>query len=162
MPSGTSSMTTDTARKGRSGTRSGSPAPLLLDSSAAIALVLEDHESHAAVLQAVAGRRLGLAGHAWFETYSVLTRLPSGQRRSPADVARILAVDFPASVFLEASTAAGLGPEIARLELAGGAVFDALVGAAARAHGLRLLSADRRARSTYEAMDVSVVWVAAS
>lgn len=152
-------MTIDTARKAQPGNRSGSPRPLLLDTSAAIALVLEDHEAHAAVIQAVAGHRLGLAGHAWFETYSVLTRLPSGQRRSPADVARILAVNFPSSVFLDASTAADLGLEIARLDVAGGAVFDALVAAAARVHGLRLLSADRRARLTYDAMDVSVVWV---
>src|SRR5664279_5002978 len=48
----------------------------LLDTSAAIALLVEDHEAHAATLEAVRGRRLGLAGHAWFETYSVLTRLP--------------------------------------------------------------------------------------
>ena len=51
---------------------------LLLDTSAAVALVVEDHEAHAATLEAVRGRSLGLAGHAWFETYSVLTRLPDG------------------------------------------------------------------------------------
>ena len=60
---------------------------VLLDTSAAIALVLEDHDAHAATVAAVAGRRLGLAGHAWFETYSVLTRLPGDLRRSPADTA---------------------------------------------------------------------------
>ena len=41
---------------------------VLLDTSAAIALVLEDHDSHAATVIAVRGHRLGLAGHAWFET----------------------------------------------------------------------------------------------
>lgn len=41
---------------------------VLLDTSAAIALVVEDHEGHAATLAAVRGRELGLAGHAWFET----------------------------------------------------------------------------------------------
>jgi hypothetical protein len=56
----------------------------LLDTSAAIALMVEDHDAHIATLDAVRGRRLGLAGHAWFETYSVLTRLPAGLRRSPA------------------------------------------------------------------------------
>ena len=62
---------------------------VLLDTSTAIALVVEDHEAHVATLEAVRGRRLGLAGHAWFETYSVLTRLPPGLRRSPADVIRL-------------------------------------------------------------------------
>ena len=33
---------------------------------------VEDHEAHASTLEALRGRRLGLAGHAWFETYSVL------------------------------------------------------------------------------------------
>ena len=83
---------------------------LLLDTSAAIALLVEDHEAHTVTLSAVRGRRLGLAGHAWFEAYSVLTRLPGGLRRSPADVADLLARDFPATEFLAADLAAGLGP----------------------------------------------------
>ena len=41
---------------------------VLLDTSAAVALILEDHDAHAATVAAVHGRRLGLAGHAWFET----------------------------------------------------------------------------------------------
>lgn len=132
------------------------PATLLLDTSAAVALVLQDHEAHAATMDAVRGRRLGLAGHAWFETYSVLTRLPAGLRRSPADVLRILDVDFPASRFLGQRAAAALAPELARLGIAGGAVYDALVGAAARQHGLPLLSGDARARPTYEALGVNL------
>ena len=129
---------------------------LLLDTSAAVALVVEDHETHAATLDAVRGRRLGLAGHAWFETYSVLTRLPGGLRRSPADVAALLAHDFPATAFLADEAAAALGPELARLGISGGAVYDALVGAAARQHGGLLLSGDARARPIYEALGVRV------
>jgi predicted nucleic acid-binding protein len=129
---------------------------LLLDTSAAIALVVEDHEAHTATLAAVRGRRLGLAGHAWFETYSVLTRLPGGLRRSPADVAALLAHDFPATSFLAGEAAAALGPELARLGVSGGAVYDALVGAAARQHRRSLLSGDSRARPVYEALGVRV------
>ena len=129
---------------------------LLLDTSAAVALVVEDHEAHAATLEAVRGRRLGLAGHAWFETYSVLTRLPGGRRRSPADVAALLAHDFPATAFLAGEAAAALGPELARLGISGGAVYDALVGAAARQRGRSLISGDARARSVYEALGVHV------
>jgi predicted nucleic acid-binding protein len=129
---------------------------LLLDTSAAVALVVQDHEAHAAALEAVRGRRLGLAGHAWFETYSVLTRLPGGLRRSPAEVARLLAHDFPATAFLAEEGATALGPELARLGISGGAVYDALVGAAARRHGGSLVSGDARARPVYEALGVHV------
>lgn len=128
----------------------------LLDTSAAIALVVEDHEAHAATLEAVRGRRLGLAGHAWFETYSVLTRLPAGLRRSPADALRVLARNFPASGFLGEAGAADLGGELARLGISGGAVYDALVAAAARQHRLPLVSGDARARAIYEALGVEV------
>jgi hypothetical protein len=129
---------------------------LLLDTSAAIALVIEDHEAHAATLAAVSGRRLGLAGHAWFETYSVLTRLPGRLRRSPADIALLLAHDFPASAFLTAEVSSALGPELGRSGISGGAVYDGLVGAAARQDGRELLSADARARPVYEALGVRI------
>lgn len=121
---------------------------VLLDTSAAVALVLQDHEAHRATMDAARGRRLGLAGHAWFETYSVLTRLPAGLRRAPAEVLRLLDVDFPASRFLGQRAAASLGSDLARLGIAGGSVYDALVAAAARQHGLPLLSGDTRARPT--------------
>ena len=129
---------------------------LLLDTSAAIALIVEDHEAHTVTLAAVRGRRLGLAGHAWFETYSVLTRLPGGLRRSPADVAALLTHNFPATEFLAAELTAALGPELARLGISGGAVYDALVGAAARQHGRSLVSGDARARPVYEALGIRV------
>jgi predicted nucleic acid-binding protein len=128
----------------------------LLDTSAAIALMVEDHEAHAATLKAVRGRRLGLAGHAWFETYSVLTRLPGGLRRSPSEVERLLTHNFPASGFLGETEAAGLGRELAELGVSGGSVYDALVGAAARQHGRTLLSGDARARPVYEALGVQI------
>jgi len=128
----------------------------LLDTSAAIALVVEDHDAHVATLDAVRGRRLGLAGHAWFETYSVLTRLPAGLRRSPADALRLLAGNFPASRFLGEAEAADLGGELAGLRISGGAVYDALVGAAARQHRLPLVSADARARPVYEALGLDI------
>jgi predicted nucleic acid-binding protein len=141
-------MPTDTAAESR--------GIVLLDTSAAIALVVEDHEAHAAVLEAVRGRRLGLAGHAWFETYSVLTRLPAGPRRSPADAIRLLTADFPASGFLGAEESARLADELARLGISGGAVYDGLVGAAARQHTGRLVSGDARAKPVYEALGVVV------
>jgi predicted nucleic acid-binding protein len=126
----------------------------LLDTSAAIALIVEDHEAHVAALEVIEGRRLGLSGHAWFEAYSVLTRLPGALRRSPGDALRLLAHNFPASVFLGEDASQALGPEMAHLGVSGGAVYDALVGAAARQHHRALVSADARARPVYEALGV--------
>jgi toxin FitB len=129
---------------------------LLLDTSAAIALVLEDHDAHAAMVDIVRERRLGLAGHAYFETYSVLTRLPAELRRSAADAERLLAHNFPESAFLSELSTAALGAELARLGIAGGSVYDALVGAAARHRGAPLLTRDSRARTTYGALGVAL------
>lgn len=128
----------------------------LLDTSAAIALMVEDHDAHVATLDAVRGRQLGLAGHAWFETYSVLTRLPAGLRRSPADALRLLVGNFAASRFLGEAETADLGGELVGLGVSGGAVYDALVGAAARQHRLPLVSKDARARPLYEALGVDI------
>jgi predicted nucleic acid-binding protein len=129
---------------------------VLLDTSAAIALIVEDHEAHSVTLNAVGGRRLGLSGHAWFETYSVLTRLPGGQRRSPTDALRLLEHNFPESAFLGESESVDLAPEVARLGVSGGAVYDALVGAAARQHQRRLVTGDRRAGPIYETLGVDI------
>jgi predicted nucleic acid-binding protein len=142
-------------------TATGADRPIvLLDTSAAVALLVEDHERHVATLDAVRGRRLGLAGHAWFETYSVLTRLPAGLRRTPADAVRLLAHNFPAPAFLGEAGAADFGGELARLGISGGAVYDALVAAAARQHGLPLVSGDARARPVYEALGVELELIA--
>jgi predicted nucleic acid-binding protein len=128
----------------------------LLDTSAAVALLVADHEAHAAAVESTRGMRLGLAGHAWFETYSVLTRMPAGVRRSPADVGRLLTHDFVGSWLLDAAATAALTAELARLRISGGAVYDALVGAAARHHHQSLLTSDRRALRTYDALGVRV------
>ena len=105
---------------------------------------------------AIGGRRLGLSGHAAFETFSVLTRLPTPARRSPATVARLLAEAFPETRFLSAQAAASLLAALGSAVIAGGAVYDALVGACAVEHGLELATRDRRALETYRALDVRV------
>lgn len=127
-----------------------------MDTSAAVAFTVVDHEHHEATFRHLRAHRLGLAGHAAFETFSVLTRLPSPARRSPATVARLLATSFPSSKFLSARAAASLLTDLGAARTAGGAVYDALVGAAAREHGRTLVTRDRRALQTYRALDVEV------
>jgi len=133
-----------------------STADVLVDTSAAVPLVLASHEAHEATTDALDGRVLGLAGHSWFETYSVLTRLPSPARRGPADVARLLRENFPASVFLDAAATASLASRLAAMDVSGGAVYDALVGEAAVRAALPLATRDRRAESLYRQLGVAV------
>lgn len=128
----------------------------LVDTSVAVALVVGDHAHHEPTSRALADRRLGLAGHAAFETFSVLTRLPAPARRTPAAVARLLASGFPGSRFLDAAGAAALHDRLGALSIAGGSVYDALVGAVATEHDLLLVTRDRRALDTYRKLDVRV------
>ena len=134
----------------------GSEPDVLVDTSAAIALLVEDHEFHAETVEAVGSRRLGLSGHAAFETYSVVTRLPGGARRTTAVVAELLAANFPATRFLSAAGAARLMKRLPRLGIAGGSVYDALVAAVAVEHGLTLATRDQRALDVYRALDVDL------
>src|SRR5215470_15690236 len=127
---------------------------LLIDTSVAVALVAAGHEHHQATRKAIGDRRCGLSGHAAFETFSVLTRLPPPARRTPSAVARLLAHNFPASRFLSVEGARQLHARLASLGIAGGAVYDALVGATAAEHAITLATRDRRAAETYRALDV--------
>jgi predicted nucleic acid-binding protein len=135
---------------------SGRPTTTLVDTSVAIALLVTDHDHHEPTSTTLDGRTLGLAGHAAFETFSVLTRLPPPARKTPATVGRLLANSFPDSKFLGASAAASLLAELQTVGIGGGAIYDALVGAVAREHGLSLTTRDRRALEVYRALDVDV------
>lgn len=129
---------------------------LLVDTSIAVALVVADHENHAAANATVGRAKLGLAGHAAFETFSVLTRLPGASRRSAQAIQRVLNVNFPVTVFVSARRQSDLLIELATLGVSGGSVYDALVGAAAVEAKMPLVSADRRALETYRALGVDV------
>ncbi len=128
----------------------------LLDTSAAIPLVVTGHEAHDTTLRALHGQRLGLAGHAWFETFSVLTRLPSPARRGPAEVVSLLRHNFPESRFLDRAQTEQLTHQLAEDGPAGGAVYDALVAMVAADAGLPLISRDRRAERTYTILGAHV------
>jgi len=129
---------------------------LLVDTSVAVALTVADHEHHEAAFERLSGKRLGLAGHAAFETFSVLTRLPAPARRTPATVARLLGESFPHTRFLSAEASRELFEKLDAIGVAGGSVYDALVGAAAAEHGVTLVTRDRRALETYRALEVEV------
>ena len=99
---------------------------------------------------------MGLAGHAAFETFSVLTRLPPPDRLSPQAAQRLIEVNFPHTRFLSSQTSASLVGRLSVSGISGGAVYDALVAAAAAEHGLTLVTRDARAVGTYRALGVDL------
>ncbi len=89
------------------------------------------------------------------ETYSVLTRLPPPHRVDPSPVATFLARRFDAPwLRLDARAYRSFVREVSDLDLIGGSVYDALVGATARAAGAALVSRDHRATRVYAALGV--------
>ncbi|MCW2530036.1 MAG: hypothetical protein JWM76_4896 [Pseudonocardiales bacterium] len=89
----------------------------------------------------------------------MLTRLPGDLRLLPADAARLIAARFGPSLVLKAAASRRTVNELARLGIAGGAVYDGLVALAALAHGAQLATRDLRAKATYDAVGVDVVVV---
>jgi len=131
--------------------------PIGLDTSVAVALLLQTHKEHAAVVRWWDGRDVALCGHALVETYSVLTRLPGDVRVAPADAARLIGERFSPPLLLGSEVSRDIPNVLSRLGIAGGAAFDALVGLAAAEHGAELATRDLRAKATYEMVCARVV-----
>jgi predicted nucleic acid-binding protein len=104
---------------------------------------------------AVQRDRPALAGHAVFETFSVLTRMPGALGVDAPTAAEVLNRVFGEVVWLGPEASAALRSRLAALGIIGGAVYDALVGEAARVNDRQLLTRDRRAVSTYRLLGVS-------
>lgn len=110
-----------------------------------------EHEVALRTLQHHPERRL--LGHVAIETASTLSRMPQGHRVDAAMTLEALRTTFAApwlaldgagiQDLLERATGAGIS---------GGSYYDALIAGSAVAFDLTLLSADRRAVSTYETM----------
>ncbi|WP_428340059.1 type II toxin-antitoxin system VapC family toxin [Mycobacterium sp.] len=129
------------------------------DTSVAVAALDSTHEAHTVCRRALVQRRPALAGHAAFEAYSVLTRLPLPLRLSATQAASVLVKAFPAECWLDARVTGELFERLADLEIVGGSVYDALVGRAASTNRRVLLTRDRRAERTYRALDVQYQFV---
>ena len=127
---------------------------ILLDSSAAIAYVSQQNRHHEAVSARTRGHPLGVAGHAAFETYSVLTRLPTPARLGAAEASRLHRREFPRDPISRSEASGRLLHRFVELGILGGAVYDGLVAATAEAHGSLLVSCDRRATNTYRTIGV--------
>lgn len=124
------------------------------DTSVSVASLDPTHRAHAVCRQALLDRRPALAGHAAFETYSVLTRLPVPLRLSGPQATEVLAAAFPEPCWLDQRSTGELLTQLGALNLVGGSVYDALVGWAARTARRRLLTRDGRAERTYRLLGV--------
>lgn len=127
-----------------------------VDTSVAVPLLVASHPHHVMVARWAKDKVLGLSGHALAETYSVLTRLPGDARIDLVDAVTLIDENFPVSLQLGARAARSAHREFARRGIAGGATYDGLVAMAAREHCAALVTRDVRARSTYEALAVTV------
>lgn len=129
---------------------------LAFDTSAAVALLVRSHTAHAAVRRHASGRAAVLTAHSLAETYSVLTRLPGDARVAVTDAVRLLEANFGSTLPVPTDEVIDLPRVLAPLGIAGGAVYDALVGLAARAAGVPLVTRDARALGTYAVLGVDV------
>jgi predicted nucleic acid-binding protein len=123
---------------------------IAVDTSVVVAAFASWHESHQAARDLRPGTRL--IAQCAVETYSVLTRLPP-PHRAPADVVwKFLAERFTEEFLsLDSAPLKALLKRLPGLGIAGGAAYDAVIGATAAHVGATLLSFDRRAAGTYEA-----------
>ena len=124
------------------------------DTSVAVAALDPTHEAHSVCRRALVEHRPALAGHAMFETYSVLTRLPLPLRLSAGQAASVLAAAFPQDCWLDEAGTRDLRERLAGLDIVGGSVDDALVGQASVTNHRTLLTRDRRAERTYRSLGV--------
>lgn len=126
-----------------------------VDTSVAVAALDSGHLAHGDCVRAVREKRPALAGHAAFEVFSVLTRMPGSLSVDPGDAAWLIDRVFSENVWLSTSAQADLHRRLAPVGIVGGAVYDALVGEAARVNGCTLLTRDLRARRTYDLLGVT-------
>lgn len=127
-----------------------------MDTSVAIALLVQTHSAHSTVADWWRGRGIALSGHALVETFSVLTRLPGDVRLAPSDAARLLSARFAAPLLLDPADSAQLPDVLAGFGIAGGAVYDAIVALAAVRNGCVLATRDARAKITYDAVGAEI------
>lgn len=128
----------------------------LLDTSAAIPLLMEYHDAHNVVASAVGDRPLSLASHALAETYSVLTRLPGDARLEIDDAVTLIDTRFDAILPLSEPVQQSLHRRLRDAGIFGGAVYDGIIALTAVEHGATLLSRDARAWRTYAALGATV------
>ena len=123
---------------------------ITVDSSVLIPALRQSHPAHDVARLALRRPGLRLLAHVGAETFAHLTR--SRPRVHPQVVVDALEMLDERPVVLSGAEYIGTLHRCAEGALVGGAVYDALIAAAAREAGLRLVSLDGRAARTYATM----------
>lgn len=125
------------------------------DTSVVIAALAPWHVAHQRAREALDDNRVGLVAHVGYETTSALSRMPEGHRIAPDVVVEALERRFADQwLYLDGQTLREALRAAVAVGVRGGALYDALIAATAAGNGARLLTADARARITYEAVGV--------
>ena len=126
----------------------------VVDTSVVVAAFASWHAQHA-IAQNVVDGKARLVAHCAVEAFSVLTPTAAPHRVAASLVRDFLVARFPEPyVVLPTDEYRALVPRLVELGINGGAAYDALVAATARAAGETLISCDRRAAQTYERVGV--------
>ena len=127
----------------------------LVDTSIVVAAFASWHEQHSAADRVVDGNAR-LVAHCALEAFCVLTRLPPPHRVAAPLVRDFLAARFPDPyVVLDGAGYQTLILRLVETGISGGAAYDAVIAATARAADDILVSCDRRAAETYERVGVA-------
>ena len=130
------------------------------DTSIVVAAATTWHSAHRAAVEALSEDTAVLLVHVAYEATAAMSRMPSGQRVAPQVVVEWLEQRFPHEwLALEAARSRAALLAAVASGIRGGALYDALIGATATRHGHRLVTADRRAASAYDAVGADVVFV---
>jgi toxin FitB len=125
---------------------------ITVDSSVLIPALRRSHPAHEVARAALRQPGLRLLAHVTAETFTQLTR--ARPRVHPAVVVEALRALDKRPVSLSGEQYLATLQRCVDGALVGGAVYDALIAAAAREAGLRLVSLDQRAVRTYATMGV--------
>lgn len=128
--------------------------PVTCDTSVLVPALLAWHPHHRASQGALRAGFDAVPAPVYAEAFSTLTRLPDARCPTAAQAREVLEALNRPLLTLSAAGYLSLISELGARGIPGGAVYDGIVGAAALEHNHTLLTADNRARRTYEAIGV--------
>lgn len=122
----------------------------VVDTSVVVAAFASWHQLHEPARRAL-DRGPELVAHSALETYSVLTRLPPPHRAPGNLVEEFLGARFPRTwLVLSGDDHGALLHDLSRLDIAGGATYDAVIGRTVAQAGATLVTCDHRAIPIYQ------------
>jgi len=133
-----------------------SDAGVTCDTSVLVPALMTWHDQHEVARRAVDEDVTSLVAHVLAETFSVGTRLPEPYRTSANTMIGLLESLPHAVVGLSADRVRPALRRMSGFGVWGGRTYDGLIHATAVEHGLLLLTLDRRARHTYDALGQNV------